>query len=184
MNSNSFIAMLLFLLPQCLFSQKMEHSNFFNQLLEQTGLEVFDPLDAGYRSFELWENEYLNCQYAINSRREDLEIRYYVVPWDEADVNTTAPNVTTFRVLTTVATNSDDAVISGIQPTKDFLLRNFNADWGMTYFFTPKPAFSDEPACKLMALSKEGKGTVFIFFLFNDPGNTALDLREAAVKFK
>lgn len=177
-------APLFFLLPQWLFSQKMEHPNLFTQLLDKSGLEVLDPLDAGYRSFELWENEYLNCQYAINSRREGLEIRYYIVPWNEADANTTAPNVTTFRVLTNVATNADNSVISGIQPTKDFLLQNFNADWGMTYFFTPKPAFSEEPACKLMALSKEGKGTVFIFFLFHDPGNTALDMREAAVRFK
>jgi hypothetical protein len=177
-------AAIFFLLPQGLHAQKMEHSNLFNQLMEQAGLEVFDPLDAGYRSFELWENDYLNCQYAISSRQEDLEIRYFVLPWVEADATTTTPNVATFQVLTSVATNADEAVISAIQPTKESLLRNFNADWGMTYFFTPKPAFSDEPACKLMALSKEGQGTVFIFFLFTDPGNIALDLRETAVRFR
>lgn len=171
-------------LAQWLPAQKMQPSSYFKQLLEETGLEVFEPVDAGYRSFELWENEYLNCQYAINSRREDLEIRYYIMPWDEADANTTAPNVTTFRILTTVATNSDNAVISGIQPPQEFVQKNFNADWGMTYFFTPKPAFSDAPACKLMAISKEGKGTVFIFFLFDDPGNSAIDLREASMRFK
>ncbi|MCF8247027.1 MAG: hypothetical protein K9J37_18870 [Saprospiraceae bacterium] len=177
-------ACLLLLLPQCLLSQKSEQHVAFEHLLESAGLEFFEPLDAGYRTIQPQENDYLNCQYAINSNREHLEIRYYVQPWNEADANTTAPHVSTFRVLTSVATNAGEAVISAIQPTKETLLRDFNADWGMTYFFTPKPAFSDKPACKLLALSREGQGTVFVFFLFNDPGNEALNQREVAVRFK
>ena len=182
MQSNwlSLAALLLFLLPQSLLAQKIP----FGFLLEKAGLEVFEPLDAGYRNIQPPENDYLNCQYAIHSNREHLEIRYYVLPWDEADASTTAPHVATFRVLTSVATNADEAVISAIQPDKEALLRDFNADWGMTYFFTPKPAFTNEPACKLLALSKEGQGTAFVFFLFNDTGNEALDRREIAVHFK
>ena len=174
-------AFLILLLPQFLFGQKTAH---FTQLLEQAGLEIFEPLDAGYRSIQPLENDYLNCQYAINSNQGHLEIRCYVLPWNDANTSTTAPHVATFQVLTSVATNADEAVISAIQPTKSDLLRDFNADWGMTYFFRPKPAFSNEPACKMLALSKEGHGTVFVFYLFNDPGNETLDRRELAVRFK
>ena len=163
------------------FGQQTSH---FAQLLEQAGLEVFEPLDAGYRTIQPLENDYLNCQYAIKSNRENLEIRYYVLPWNEADASSTNPHVATFRVLTSVASNADEAVISAIQPSKSDLLRDFNADWGMTYFFTPKTAFSQVPTCKMMALSKEGQGTVFVFFLFSDLGNMALDKREVAVRFK
>ena len=173
-----------FLLPQWLFGQKLEHPALFAQLLDQAGLDIFEPLDAGYRAFEPLENEYLNCQYAIHSNREDLQIRYYVLPWSEADHATSTPNVATFRALTSVASNADEAVISAIQPDRETLIRDFNADWGMTYFFQPKPAFAIEPACKMMALSKEGQGTAFVFFLFDDPGNVALDRRELAVRFR
>jgi hypothetical protein len=54
----------------------------------------------------------------------------------------------------------------------------------MTYFFRPKPEFATQPGCKMLALCKEGQGTVFVFFLFDDPGNTALDRREVAVRFR
>ncbi|MBK9016620.1 MAG: hypothetical protein IPM82_22490 [Saprospiraceae bacterium] len=174
-------AFVVLLLPQFLFGQKTAN---FAQLLDQAGLEVFKPLDAGYRAFQPLENEYLNCQYAIHSNREDLQICYYVLPWNETDHATVNPHVATFRVLTSVASNADEAVISAIQPDREALIRDFNADWGMAYFFRPKPAFAQAPNCKMLALSKEGQGTVFVFFLFDDPGNLALDRRELAVRFR
>ena len=175
---------MFFLLPQYGWGQTEGHPAHFAQLLEQAGLEVFKPVDAGYRSFEPLENEYLNCHHAIRSNKEDLQIRYYVLPWNEADPSSVAPHVATFRALSTIASNADEAVISAIEPSREALLRDFNADWGMTYFFQPKPAFAIEPTCKMLALCKEGQGTVFVFFLFGDPGNTALDRREVAVRFR
>ena len=173
-----------FLLAQWAFGQKTGHPAGFDQLLQQAGLEVFEPLDAGYRSFEPLENQYLNCHHAIRSNREDLQIRYYVLPWDEHDHLASTPNLATFMAVTTVASNADDNLISAMEPDRKALLHDFNADWGMTYFFQPKPEFADQPACKMMALSKQGQGTILLFFLFDDPGNTALDLREVAVRFK
>jgi hypothetical protein len=123
------------------------------------------------------------CQWAVRSRSEGLEIRYAVLPWDEADPAATNPHVATQRLLSSVASNADEAVISAIRPGSEELRTDFNADWGMVFFFQPKPSFSDQPACKLLALCKEGQGTVFIFFLFSDPGNPALDLRAKTVRF-
>ncbi|MCU0347378.1 MAG: hypothetical protein MUC59_10565 [Saprospiraceae bacterium] len=183
MLKNSALAVIL-LLAQYAFGQKIEHTDQFDDLLRRAGVEVFEPLDAGYRSFEPLENQYLNCHHAISSNSEDLQIRYYVLPWDERNYLSTAPNVATFLTITNLATNADEAIITALRPDSESLRRDFNADWGMTYVFTPKPAFDSSPICKMIALSKEGQGTVFVFFLFDDPANTAIDSREMAVSFK
>jgi hypothetical protein len=164
-------------------AQKIDFPADFRQILNQTGVEFFEPLDACYKDFQPPVNEFQNCQFAIRSRREDMEIRYLVIPWNENNPATTAPHVITFRTLTTLASNADEAVISAIQPEKEVLQKDFNADWGMIYFFQPKAGISDLPNCRMVALHKEGKGTVFVFYHFKDAENEALDARYLAVRF-
>jgi len=164
-------------------AQKISYPAPFQELLDQAGLEFFEPLDAGYKDIEPLENDYQNCQFAIRSKKEGLQIRYFILPWNEADPATTNPHVATFRALTSIASNADEAVISAIRPTKEKLREDFNADWGMVYFFQPKPAFSPLPNCRMVAVCKEGQGTAFIFYLFDDPANEALDMRFLALRF-
>ena len=178
-----FIALAILLLPSNLHAQKIDYPPQFRQLLAQAGLEFFEPLEAGYRDIEPLKNDYQHCQFAIRSRKENLQIRYFILPWNDDDPTTTNPHLTTFRAITSIATNADEAVISAIQPTKETLLKDFNADWGMIYFFQPKPGFSDLPNCRMIALCKEGQGTAFIFYLFDDPANEALDTRYLALRF-
>ncbi len=164
-------------------SQKIEIPLHFYQLLEKAKLEFFEPLDAGYKDYRPVKNEFQDCHFAIRSSKENMDIRYFIKPWDKGDPRSVNPHVSTFTVLSNVATNADEAVISAIRPAKNALLKDFNADWGMTYFFTPKEAFSDKKNCRMTALCKEGQGTVFIFYLFNDTGNEALDTRYLALRF-
>ena len=166
-----------------LFSQKIEYPPLFYNLLEKVEAEYFEPVDAGYRDYEPHKNKYLNSHFAIRSNKEKMDIRYFIIPWNDDNPNASNPNIRTFTTLTNVATNSDDAIISAIQPTKESLLKEFNADWGMTYFFQPKDIFSDREHCRMIALCKEGKGTVFIFYLFDDVNNEALDTRYLAFRF-
>lgn len=173
----------LFFSPLLVEAQKIDMPDDFRQLLNQAGLEFFEPLEAGYHDIRLPENDYQNCQFAIRSGKEDLQIRYFVLPWNDEDPVSTQPNLATFRALTSIATNADDAVISAIQPGRETLQKDFNADWGMIYFFKPKPGFSDQPFCRMIAVCKEGKGTAFVFYLFDDPGNKALDTRYLALRF-
>jgi hypothetical protein len=172
-----------YLFGPSLSAQKIHFPPQFQQLLDQTGIEFFEPLDAGYRDIVPLENEYQSCHFAIRSKREDLQIRYFILPWNDGDPTTTNPHLATFRALTSVAVNSDEAVISAIQPEREKLRNDFNADWGMIYFFQPKPGFSELPACRMVSLCKEGKGTVFIFYLFDDPANEALDTRYLSLRF-
>jgi hypothetical protein len=178
-----FIALAFFLLASNLQAQKIDYPPQFQQLLAQAGLEFFEPLEAGYRDIEPLKNEFQNCQFAIRSRKEGLQIRYFILPWNDGDPTTTNPHLVAFRAITSIAVNEDEAVISAIQPTKETLLKDFNADWGMIYFFKPKPGFSELPNCRMVALCKEGQGTAFIFYLFDDPANEALDTRYLALRF-
>lgn len=166
-----------------LHAQKIQYPPDFQQLLTLAGLEFFEPVEAGYRDIQLPENEFQPCQFALRSGKEDLQIRYFIQPWDDLDPRTTNPHVTAFRAVTSIAANAEETVISAIRPARETLLNDFNADWGMIYFFQPKPGFSDLPNCRMIALCKEGKGTAFIFYLFDDPANEALDTRYLALRF-
>ncbi len=164
-------------------AQKIDLPDDFALLLNQAGIEFFEPLEAGYKDIALPENDYHNCQLAIRSNQEHLQIRYFILPWNEEDPATTQPNLIAFRALTSIATNADEAIISVIQPDVETLREDFNADWGVIYFFRPKPGFSDQPFCRMIAICKEGQGTAFIFYLFDDPNNEALDMRYLALRF-
>ena len=166
------------------FAQKIAYPSHFHALLDSVGVEFYEPTDAGYRDYEPLENRWQPCHFAIRSRREKMDIRYYIEPWNDDIPMSSQPNLNTFRTLTMVASTDDEtAMISGMQPTKKSLLEEFNADWGMTYFFKPKSEFSEMPHCRMMSLCKEGKGTIFIFYLFDDVNNEALDLRKYALRF-
>jgi len=178
-----FLFFSLWVAPHWGFAQKIDFPEHFRQLLKQTDLEFLQPLEAGYRDLYLQPNEFQNCDFAIRSPKEDLEIRYFIQPWDDKKPDTTNPHLATFRALTSVATNAEEAFISAIQPAREDLVNDFNADWGMVYFFQPKAGFSDQPFCRMVALCKEGKATVFIFYLFDDPSNEALDTRYLALRF-
>ena len=177
----SIIFTLLF--TTTLSSQKIDHSPHFHHLLNKIEAEYFEPLDAGYKDYRPLKNEYLNSHFSIKSNQEKMEIRYFIIPWNDDDPNTSTPNIQTFTAMTNIAVNTKEAIISAIQPTKESLSTDYNADWGMTYFFKPKPVFSNREHCRMIALCKEGKGTIFIFYLFDDAGNEALDRRSKGVRF-
>ncbi|MCB0519651.1 MAG: hypothetical protein H6577_08355 [Lewinellaceae bacterium] len=178
------LCLAILVLPAVCFSQKIDLPETFKELLNKAGIEFFEPLEAGYKDIEPWPNPYQPCNFAIRSRKEDLQIRYLIEPWKDGDPLSTNPHVAIFRTLTNLATNADDALVSAIQPTGENLRRDFNADWGMVYFFQPKKGFSDKPFCRMVALYKEGKGMAYIFYLFDDPGNEALDIRYLALRFQ
>ena len=134
-----------------LFSQKIDYPSHFLQLLKETDLEYFEPLDAGYRDYKPLKNQYLNSHLAIRSNQEKMDIRYFIIPWDDDNPNTSTPNIQAFTTLTNVASNSEEAIISAIQPTRDSMQTAFNADWGITYFFKPKSVFSERQHCRRTA---------------------------------
>ena len=154
-----------------------------DSLLESMDLDFVQPLDSDYKDYQLKNNPFFHCDYAIRSRREDMEIRYAIRPYQTGSPTTQHPNLTVFSALSSAATNEEEAIIAQIAIPKKELQEVFGADWGKMYQFTPKPGFSSAPFGRLLGLYKEEVGLVLVFFLFDDPNNPAIDLRYPAVYF-
>ena len=163
-------------------AQKIDLSEGFNQLLIDAQMEFVYPLEAGYKDIPVYRNGFQRYDYAIRSRKEKLEIRYIIVPYEEHNPKTHFPQVGSMRMLTNLASNNQDLLVTGLDIEAEQLKEEFNADWGKVFFFQPKAGFSRKLHCKMLALHKEGKGTAYVFFLFDDPGR-ALDHRFLALRY-
>jgi hypothetical protein len=172
-----FIACPLLLHSQIRFTPELTEE------LSLTGLEIMQPLEARYKTIRLRKNRFLQCDYGISSRKEKLEIRYAIEPIEPESRANLIPHVKAFSMATHLATNNEEAVISQLSISPESLAEDFNADYGQVYVFQPKTAFSEKLYCQMLMLYKEGKGMVYVFFLFDDPNNAALDYRFQAVRF-
>ena len=178
----------LFLLPLLLFTfglsaQSIEIPLDFQEKLDQSGMQLLFPGDMGYKSLKCPKNDFHTCDFAIYSRQEDLEIRYAITLYDEEEPTTTVPNVLGTRAALTTSSNDEEAVMTALKFDKNYLEQVFQADWAAAWYFTPKKGFSARQHCQLLVLHKEGVATTFIYFLFDDPNNTAVDYRFVAAKF-
>ncbi len=180
-----YLYLIIFLLtasPLFLYSQ-IKYPTELAEELSLADLEIIQPLEARYRTLRLRKNRYLQCDYGIWSRKEKLEIRYAIEPIHPNSRSANIPHVKAFSMATHLATNNEEAVISKLSISPERLAEDFNADYGEVYVFRPKSAFSEKLYCQMLVLYKEGKGMVYVFFLFDDPNNTALDYRFQAVRF-
>ena len=166
-----------------IFSQNITYPPVFEALLTEVGIEVFLPLDSKCRDFEPHQNQLEAYDFRIVSRKEKMDIRYTIKPCRQGDIMSHNPHLLTMRAVASVATNEQDYVISALEMSEQELQNDFNADWGMTYFFTPKNDFANTPHCRMLALHKEGKGTAFVFYLFDNVKNEALDTRYFSLQF-
>ncbi len=173
----------LVLLPLYSFTQSIELPIDFEEKLATVNLLINHPLDAGYEQYPVDENQYQNYDLSIKSKVEGMEIRYYVLPYSESDTLSMSPDVLCLRASTAIAVNDDEALMTMLRISRQELRESFGADWGILYFLTPKPGFSNSKFCRMLALHKEEVGSVLVFFLFDDPNNEAIDLRFPAVKF-
>ena len=180
--SRLFPLSILAFLPLLLHGQ-VDLTDHFSTLLDRAGLTFVEPLEARYKDIRLAGNDYADCQFAIRSRKEKLEIRYLVYPYQEEDPLSFAPHVRAMRLLVSLATNQQESIMRGMEVAKADLEEQFQADWGKVFFFTPKPGFTSWQQCKMLALHREGQGTAFVFFLFDKP-TAALDYRFYALQFE
>ena len=170
--------------PNVGFAQRIEVPNSFRQILKQAGISFIVPVESGYKDFEPHLNQYKQYDFGLQSKKEKLEIRYAITPYDEKDVMRMNPHLLTMQAVASIASNEDDYIITAIEMAEHDAKHDFNADWGMIYFFIPKDAFSMKPHCRMIALHKEEKGTAFVFYLFKNTDNEALDKRYFALEFQ
>jgi len=180
------LPLLLFLLSCTLsiFAQKINYSKAFLQKLEQTEIDIFVPTEGKYKSIRPPKNDYQAIDHVIFSKQEDIEIRFAIIPFDENNPTTQVPHVDFMRVVTSTATNEDEEAVVSVHAIEDAELKeHFNADWGSMAYYQPKSRFSKYKHCRLLSLFTEGKGTVHVFFLFDEPSRS-LDNRLHSLRFQ
>jgi hypothetical protein len=168
-----------------LHAQPLELPAGFREKLQLMQLDLFLPVDSDYRLLagNKDKDDFQPCDLAMRSRKEKMEIRYLAYPWREEDLAVQFPHILAMRTVTHVATNEEDVPITLLSLGAEEL-QTFHADWGAEYIFTPKPEFSKTRYAKLLALFKEERGVLMIFFLFDDPDNPAVDLRYQSAAYK
>ncbi len=176
-----FLSMGIVVLLVCAASAQVKVSDNFRKLLDEVHLEFMTPLEARYKSVNS-DNLYFNCHFAMWSRKERLEIRYFIASPTQDELLDFVPHVDCIRMVTHLATNDQDVVISGLDVPDTLRTEGFNADWAKVFFFTPKKSFSPRTHCKMLALFKEGYGMAYVFFLF-DKADKNLDNRFVALRF-
>ena len=167
----------------CPIQAQIKLSEDFVQILDQAGIEWMEPVEARYKQVPVRKKAFQAYDYAIRSRKERIEIRYIIRPYEPGAPSADVPHVEASRLVMHLATNDEDYLIAGREVAPELLSGFFNADWGMQYFFHPKAGFADWNHCEVLALHKDGQGTAFVLFLFDEPSRE-LGNRFYALRFK
>ena len=112
-----------------------------------------------------------------------MEIRYTILPAKQNKPSTQIPHVEFMRVISSIAPNDEgDTPVTVHTLPEQALKKEFNAHWGSVAYFKPKPEFSDKKHCRFLSLFSEDKGTIHIFYLFDEPSKH-LDNRFYSARF-
>ncbi len=171
-----------FALIGTLLAAQRELPSDFQARLDQAGLSFIYPLDAGYKSRRNAPSPYFESHYTLRSRKEKMEIRYHIQPFDANDPTADLPHINASRLLLHLASNDGDKLMSGINLSEEVLQEDYQADWGKLFNFQPKSGFSRYQHCQMLALFLEGKGMAYVLFLFDDAPPT-LEYRKQALEF-
>lgn len=181
---NLSIPLLLFLFVVVSDAQaQIDLPENFSLLAEQIGVDFMAPLDAGYKDVRVYSNRHQNYELAIRSRKEKLEIRYHLETEDERRPMTSLPHIRCIQMISNLASNEEEKVVSALSLPDSLTAADLNADWAKVFFFEPKKDFSTRLTCQMLAMYKEGRGMVFAYFLFDKPP-TALDNRLLTIRFE
>ena len=148
---------------------QLEFPASFIQLLEEAQLTINQPIENQFKEKSVRDNDLCSYQYSMRKKKGDLEIRYNVQPSAAQDSNINAvPHITALSLVSSLATNDDDSIISYHQVSKKDLETKYRANWGLVAFFKPKEEFSSKAHCKMLTLYAEDKAIVTIFYLFDE----------------
>ena len=173
-HSNIFtcVVFLVWLLPSPLFSQTWPAK------WQENGVSASFPVEGGYDTVQTSMSNFQAYDFAIASRKEKLEIRYWFNPYDSTATESQYPSVAA-SVLAIHLTDNDTNIPTAVFKLADDVVKfDYQGDWGAEYVFAPKTQFSDTPYCRMLCLFRNGYGNIYVFFLYNDLDNPWVDTRE------
>jgi len=166
-----------------LFGQKIKYTKTMLHKMEQTEIDIFEPTEGKYTSKRPRRNDYQKIDHQVYSKEDKLEIRYTIIPYEKNNPATQIPHVEFMRVISSIAPNEDDTPVTVHTMPSLELSKQFNADWGSIAYFKPKPSFANYKHCRFLSIYGDKRGTIHIFFLFDEP-SPILDSRIYAMRFK
>ena len=147
-------------------------------------VEVFVPLpEFGYHELPVYAQPTHEYHYRLHSAKEKLELRYYFHPEAADDPVSYHPHVQAGIIVGNLAVNDDTHYISGreLDAARTAAL---GADFAVEYFLKPKPRLvGDWQHARVLLAHRAGHGTVYVFTLFDDPNNPALETRKVPLAF-
>ena len=179
-----FLLFLLCLSSLSLAAQKIKYSEKMLHKMKLIEIDIFEPVEGKYKSRRSFKNDYQQIDHTIFSKSEGMEIRYSILPAVESDPSTQVHHVEFMRVISSIAPNDEEeeTPITVHTLPESTLKKEFNADWGSVAYFKPKPKFSSKQHCRLLSLFAAERGTIHIFFLFDEPSKD-LDHRFYSARF-
>ncbi len=183
MHRRYYVAILLSAIVSTALSAQIELPADFSARLDEMGLEFIYPVEADFKEQRQVKNEFIAYDFGLRSRKEGLEIRYDLQTDEELGDLAGNPHVATMRLVMTMGSNEENALVAVHSFPDSTVALDFGADWVRTYTFQPKIGFTDRETIQLVALYREGRGLAWVFLLFNKPPIT-LDGRQLALRFK
>ena len=174
--------LLLCLALSTLVSAQLRLPPEFEQLLEELDLRFTAPLDSDYREGMRHDNDYLDHHFAMRSRRERLELRFYVQAEDIDDRYYGLPHLAATTLAMNLGSNDEDAV-TAVHSFDEEELELYGADWARMYTFRPKRSYSTNKQAQLIALYREGRGLAYTILLFDDAPDD-LPGRQLSLRFR
>ena len=152
----------------------------FTKKLVQMDLDFLPPLEKTYKRIKASESIIVDFDFEIKARKKDMRIGFVLLPEKKNAI--TFPHMKASNMAISAATNEDENARMVLHEMSKDDLEGYQADWGAVVFFQPKQILSDKDHCKMLALYREGKGMVYVFYLFNK-GSEEIDLQKNCLSF-
>ena len=153
----------------------------FQQLLSNSQMEFFEPLEQKYKRSSTRGSSLLKPSFAIRSKKNRLEIKYLIL--SDSEESGIPPHVASLGMATHLATNDPNTDIAVHQMDPEILSDLYQAQWGSEFYFRPKKTVSQKQHCKMTAIYVEGKALAYILYFFNTPDDE-LENQKYTLRFK
>ncbi len=177
-----FCILMICLLPFASLVAQVKFPEAFKEKIKSVGIDIFKPVESNYKRFTFF-SDFQHFDFAMQSRKEKLEIRYVIEPLEIDNPINSIPNVRSMGLATHLASNEENSMVSVHSLEGAATSEQFNADWGKTFLFKPKALVSQKKYCRMLSLYKEGRGIVHVLFLFDKP-TEALESRFYGLRFE
>lgn len=177
-----FVFLLLLLPLATTLSAQLTLPPEFSRLLDSLDIRFTTPLDSDYRESLRHDNDYLAHDFAMDSRRERLEVRFHLRPEVETDRYYQLPHLAAATLAMNLGSNEEDAV-TAVHSFSEEELDLYGADWARMFTFRPKRSFSSKRQAQLIALYRAGRGLAYTILLF-DEAPTTLEGRQLSLRFR